>query len=288
MKAYFQGKGQNFGDTINYLIFSKIFNQNVNLSKFYNADYFLIGSILDKAFYKPFNKKTFRQNIKKKYFSIIFKNKPIKILGSGFIEDINLSSNIYKSFREINPIVLRGKKTLKILEKNKIKIENNVTLGDPGILVEDLIDSKNFKKKYEIGIIPHYVDQSSKLLNYFLEKQNIKIINIKSEPYQFLKEVSQCRAIISSSLHGLITADSLGIPNKWIKLSNNIFGNDFKFYDYYSNYDVFLEPFNVNSQNIKKVDFDFINYDYKIDKNSIDVMKKNIKNSINITLKCHK
>ena len=49
--------------------------------------------------------------------------------------------------------------------------------------------------------------------------------------------MDSCKHIISSSLHGLICSDSLGIPNRWIKLSQ-LLGNDFKFKDYYSVFDI--------------------------------------------------
>jgi pyruvyltransferase len=47
----------------------------------------------------------------------------------------------------------------------------------------------------------------------------------------------ECKIVLSSSLHGLVLADSFQIPNKRIVLSNNIIGGDFKFKDYYSGID---------------------------------------------------
>ena len=60
------------------------------------------------------------------------------------------------------------------------------------------------------------------------------MIDVFSETVEFIQQVSQCEMILSSSLHGLITADALKIPNRWIKLSDKIRGNDYKFADYYS------------------------------------------------------
>lgn len=42
---------------------------------------------------------------------------------------------------------------------------------------------------------------------------------------------------MSTSLHGLIVADSYGIPNAWIKQPQDIGGNGYKFDDYYSAFD---------------------------------------------------
>jgi pyruvyltransferase len=50
----------------------------------------------------------------------------------------------------------------------------------------------------------------------------------------FINELASCDYILSSSLHGLILSDAYGIPNKWISISNNLSGREFKFKDYYS------------------------------------------------------
>ena len=59
-------------------------------------------------------------------------------------------------------------------------------------------------------------------------------IDIKAPVIEFLNQVASCDFIFSSSLHGLIAADSLGIPNKWVKFSDLVLGNGYKFKDYYS------------------------------------------------------
>jgi pyruvyltransferase len=45
-------------------------------------------------------------------------------------------------------------------------------------------------------------------------------------------QVSSCRYIFSSALHGLICADAYGVPNTRLVLSDKIVGGDFKFHDY--------------------------------------------------------
>lgn len=41
-------------------------------------------------------------------------------------------------------------------------------------------------------------------------------LNVRNDPDQFLHAMKACEAIISSSLHGLIFAEALGIPNLWV------------------------------------------------------------------------
>ena len=106
--------------------------------------------------------------------------------------------------------------------------------GDPALLFPEIYNPiKNIK--YEYGIIPHYIDftdlDSLSILKH-LESQGVKIINITAGIFHFIDELIQCKNILSSSLHGLITADAYGIPNIRLKLSDKLIGGNFKFSDY--------------------------------------------------------
>jgi hypothetical protein len=64
---------------------------------------------------------------------------------------------------------------------------------------------------------------------------DLKIIDPRRYPGDVIQDIAECEYIASSSLHGLIVADSLGIPCVRILLSEGIIlGGDFKFNDYYS------------------------------------------------------
>ena len=67
-----------------------------------------------------------------------------------------------------------------------------------------------------------------------IKVKNAKIIDIQQQPLEFLQEIAECRAIISSALHGIIAADSLGIPNIRMICGDKIIGGDWKYNDYYS------------------------------------------------------
>jgi Polysaccharide pyruvyl transferase len=51
--------------------------------------------------------------------------------------------------------------------------------------------------------------------------------------YDAVKFISTCKAIVSSSLHGVVFAHSLSIPALPIQVTDKLYGGDFKFYDYY-------------------------------------------------------
>lgn len=56
---------------------------------------------------------------------------------------------------------------------------------------------------------------------------------------EILKQIAQCEMIVSSALHGLIVADSFGIPNIRLVATDTMrIAQNFKFLDYYSAYDI--------------------------------------------------
>jgi hypothetical protein len=80
---------------------------------------------------------------------------------------------------------------------------------------------------------------------------------------KFVEEIHTCELILSSSLHGIILADSYNIPAYHTILSNNVIGGEFKFRDYYAS--VGREYFHVTIDELEKcvpytVKFDFEEY----------------------------
>jgi len=101
--------------------------------------------------------------------------------------------------------------------------------GDPALLLPLLCDES--RKRFDIGIVPHYTDYEL-VKNMYPEH---RVINVLSwEPLKVAQEITECRSIVSSSLHGIICAHAFGIPVAWAKFGSTIKGNDVKFYDHYS------------------------------------------------------
>jgi hypothetical protein len=237
MKLYYHEKWKNFGDCVNYNIFKELFNQDITRTRYYKADFLGIGSVLTRVLYNPTPHHTWK-NLRKLYYSIARRHQPINILGSGFVEDVRETYRELKLFRGVNIIALRGYKSKDIMELILCKKLDDIAMGDPGILSSELIKGEKIKKIYKLGIIPHMADQNSNLLHEFSLRSDTCILNIKTPPVELMKSVASCESIASSALHGLIAADSLHIPNLWIKMSDRLAGQDFKFYDYYSVYEI--------------------------------------------------
>lgn len=129
---------------------------------------------------------------------------------------------------------VRGHYTKRYLEEQGINCPD--VYGDPALLMPYFYNPI-VKKKYKVGIIPHYVDYNLPHVERFRETHPDTLF-VCLQGYSSWKDVvcqiKSCERIISSSLHGLIISDAYGIPNIRVKFSDAISGGDFKYKDYYS------------------------------------------------------
>lgn len=132
----------------------------------------------------------------------------------------------------------------------------NISFGDPGVLMPRFF-SPNIEKRFRVGVIPHYVDYESEFIR---NAPGVKLIDVRSDPEEFICQMLECEFVLSSSLHGLILADAYGVKNKWVSFSDKVTGGGFKFSDYYSTTDCKGEEcVSINSRS------DFINLVDRVD-----------------------
>ncbi len=198
----------NFGDAINPFLFSKLTSKKVvsanKVINFFNKPtFYFIGSILNNL------------------------NRTNAIIcGSGFISQ---DATIKKTPFLI--VAVRGPLTRDIFLKHGIHCPE--VYCDPALLLPYFIPNKNKKENFDIGIIAHYVDVVAlKNIKIISSSYSYKFISIEDEMNSFIQNICDCKYILSSSLHGIIVAHAYKKHATWIKLSDNLIGGEFKFYDY--------------------------------------------------------
>lgn len=173
-----------------------------------------------------------------------FNPAPLHVWGSGFLFG---DDNDFPLCRP-NLVVhaLRGK-----LSKEKLSsllgypLPENLPLADPGLLAS-YFATPNVEKKYSIGFIPHFREHETDEVKRVLSANaNMHFIDITRSPKEVIKEIQRCEAVVSSSLHGLVFSDSLGIPDAHVRLTELPKGGSFKFRDYYSSFDLVHSPLTI-------------------------------------------
>lgn len=220
---------RNMGDQLNVLLIRDYFGYEVERHSYLTGEVSGIGSGLSKYQWHGSKKTRMYQRL----YGCVYPS--VKVWGTGFMNYTDGNAPFVKRKMEFHAVrgMLTKEKVERILGKTL-----DIPTGDGGILVSELI-KEDIPKQYDIGIIPHICDRGQ----YGIEKlvkqyKQACLIDISGESYGVIKQIAGCRFILSSSLHGLITADSFGIPNRHVVFSDKLLGDGFKFADYYSAYGV--------------------------------------------------
>ena len=132
--------------------------------------------------------------------------------------------------------------------------------GDPALLLPDFCPASQVI--HNVGIVPHYQDFSYVNSKHFLTHHVINLVSKNS--LSVAREISSCRRIISSSLHGIIAAHAYGIPAAWVRLSK-LHGDGTKFQDYFQSVGiknapvstienpVYIEPGKINLDYVREI-----------------------------------
>jgi pyruvyltransferase len=200
----------NWGDALNRKLIPTLSGRRVQpLNGFYHDRYSVIGSLMEGA------------------------NSRTTVWGSGFIEE---GTHCLEPPRAV--FAVRGPLTRNSLLKSGVNCPE--IYGDPALLLPTFYDPY-VEKRFQVGIIPHFIDKGLSLFSGRIN-ENILIIDIERGIESVVKDIKACNCILSSSLHGLICADSYRIPTAWVRLSENVKGGDFKFMDYYLSIDHISGP----------------------------------------------
>lgn len=216
----FSGKKlENYGDLLSKYIVEKITKNCV-------------------AWVNPIKRSLFNKR-KKVIFAIgsilQFADKNTIVWGSGIIsKDTEVGNATF--------LAVRGPETRNLLIRKGFKVPK--IYGDPALLLP-LFFNPVVKKKYKLGIIPHYVD--FKHINDLNKNDDsVLVINLLTNNIEDVtKQIMECEVTVSSSLHGIIVSHAYDIPCLWMECSDKIFGDKIKYKDYLNSVDLkFYLPLN--------------------------------------------
>lgn len=206
----------NWGDDLNYYFISHLTKRPiVFLHRFWLAkklnfrNYLCIGTLMD---------------------AVNYSRESTIVWGTG----VSGQDRLFTIPKEIRSV--RGKKSIEFLQQKNMPYP--ALVGDPALILPLFYQPKNKEKKYKLGIIPHVIDLEHPIIKQIQSENSNEVLIINLSKFEkwtdIIDQICSCESIASSSLHGLITSDTYGVPNCWIELSGKISGGHFKFYDYAS------------------------------------------------------
>lgn len=205
----------NWGDDMNYLFLKELLQRKISiydnsllaknkLFNFGNPNYLVIGSTIS-----------------------MLTNENTIVWGAGVIDgDALLPCKPQKV------LAVRGPLTRRYLLNNGVKCPE--VYGDPILLVKKIYNP-TIPQKYRIGVIPHYLDFYDPKFEELKRRDDVLFISMEkyNNWHDIVDQVLSCENIASSSLHGLILAETYNVPNVWIQVSDKVKGGNFKFNDFF-------------------------------------------------------
>jgi pyruvyltransferase len=202
----------NYGDALSPFIVEAMARKPVAYTKLRWSDLVAIGSILQVAYTKT-------SSIRWK-----LRSGPLRVWGSGTLRPIDGGDR-----SGFAVFAVRGPAT-----RAALGLPEETPLGDPALLIGEMVAMQG--KRFRWGIVPHMVhrhdaDEALSHLSRTLPRSTIIDVT-HPDVTETTKLIQSCDFIASSSLHGVIVADALGIPNVWVRLCDPA-NFDFKFDDYF-------------------------------------------------------
>ncbi|MBM7502738.1 polysaccharide pyruvyl transferase family protein [Agromyces aurantiacus] len=120
------------------------------------------------------------------------------------------------------------------LTRELIGAPDDVALGDPGILVGRRLARP--RAQWDVVLVPHGHHRRHEAFMSLAQSQGVRVrvVDVHQPAARAVREIASADAVVTTSLHGLVTADAYGIPAVWTMLEPPLSGGPFKFHDYES------------------------------------------------------
>jgi pyruvyltransferase len=143
------------------------------------------------------------------------------VWGSGINAKVDASEYL---FQNLDVRAVRGPLTRDDLVSRGISVPS--VFGDPGLLVGHLWERdalKNGNRQRSYSIVPNFHD-------YADARHEKNVVNPRSPLKSVISQIAASDFVVGSSLHGIIVAESLGIPAQLVSSTSE---PTFKYEDYY-------------------------------------------------------
>lgn len=189
---------KNFGDLIGPWLAAKMTGREIYWAQKTEAHYLLVGSILDRV--TP--------------SSVVWGPGSFGTEGRKVLK------------KQPKYLAVRGPLTRSKLVMHDIDCPR--VYGDPALLVPDYY-LPEVRKTHRLGVVLRWSEGARKKA---LEARGIKVIDLLTDQVEeTIDAFLSCERIITTSLHGLIIADTYRIPNAWL-IADTGAGKEYKFWDY--------------------------------------------------------
>ena len=216
LKLYWSHSKPNFGDWLSPAICRALCHTEVRYASIRRCDLVGLGSLFER--------------LPAGWFS-----RALHVWGTGSI-DVQPVRDMKHSLHAV-----RGPRTAGLAKtpEKETSADTAPVFGDPGLLSELLLPTgRHIQPRQALGLIPHYKDAKQRpIAELAAHFPQAKLIDVFDAPEAVIEQIASCHHILSSSLHGLIVADALGVPSRWLQLSTAVRGGGWKFHDYYESFD---------------------------------------------------
>jgi pyruvyltransferase len=140
------------------------------------------------------------------------------VWGAGAIRDVPIQPPPGVQF-----LAVRGPLTWSLIHADVPEV-----YGDPALLLP-LFFRPATRPRCEIGLVPHAADWAVMRS----DDPNVRVIDVTGPWQDTVSSIASCEIVVSSSLHGIIVAETYGVPAVWVRAGDRLTGGSFKFDDYY-------------------------------------------------------
>lgn len=160
------------------------------------------------------------------------------IWGSGLIAPLDQrAADRLKTRKPARILAVRGRRTRDELIKH-LGWDVPEVYGDPALLIDRLYTppaESAIDAAY--SVCPHYL-HAREIAARVATDDAAQLIDVERDAESVVTEIATSRAVVSTSLHGLIIAQAYGVPWVWLRIDDRkLAGDAFKFEDFFTTLD---------------------------------------------------